>query len=181
MSEFSDLKAEHLKLAGKSPKPMSLDALRSRVAELRTNAAQSAAAASAPAGGREQGLMGSPRLPASVRIAGEERQLGDAVRMAFEKSGLSAEDWNALSEDDRDARISTVIDVVPDAPTTPAAPSLSADLAELDLVLGEDGRVLIEMLTGLSGPELSLSPGDPHRAEPAEAVRLVRAQFAKKG
>ncbi len=36
----------------------------------------------------------------------------------------------------------------------------------------------INMLTGLSGPELSLSPGDPHECDDLEAARLVLAGFA---
>jgi hypothetical protein len=50
---------------------------------------------------------------------------------------------------------------------------------ELELTIGKDGKVGLEMLTGLSGPTISLSKGDPHSCDPAEAVRLVRAGFAK--
>ncbi|WP_375290910.1 hypothetical protein [Qipengyuania sp.] len=36
----------------------------------------------------------------------------------------------------------------------------------------------LKMLTGLSGPELTLSPGDEHEFEDAEADRLIEAGFA---
>lgn len=38
--------------------------------------------------------------------------------------------------------------------------------------------MLLKMTAGLSGPELSLSPGDQHEFEIAEALRLVEAGFA---
>lgn len=37
----------------------------------------------------------------------------------------------------------------------------------------------IKMLTGMSGPEISLSPGDPHECDDLEAERLIRAGFAE--
>lgn len=36
----------------------------------------------------------------------------------------------------------------------------------------------IKMLTGLSGPEYNLAPGDERDFEDAEAIRLVSAGFA---
>ncbi len=48
-------------------------------------------------------LNGSNTLPALIEIAdGKSVQLGDVVRQAFEKSGMSVEAWNALAETDRD-------------------------------------------------------------------------------
>jgi hypothetical protein len=39
--------------------------------------------------------------------------------------------------------------------------------------------MLVKMKTGLSGPELSLSPGDEHEFDDAEAQRLIDAGFAE--
>lgn len=36
----------------------------------------------------------------------------------------------------------------------------------------------LKMLTGLGGPDVSLTRGDPHTCDDFEAVRLVRAGFA---
>ena len=55
-------------------------------------------------------LFGSSVLPAHVEIAeGKTVPLGDVVRAAFAKSGLSAESWNALSEADRDEKLAAEI------------------------------------------------------------------------
>lgn len=53
------------------------------------------------------------------------------------------------------------------------------DPADFGLVVDDDGMVSLEMLTGLSGPKVCLAKGDPHRCEPQEACRLVRAEFAR--
>jgi hypothetical protein len=37
----------------------------------------------------------------------------------------------------------------------------------------------IRMLTGLSGPDISLAPGDLHECVAAEAKRLIAAGFAE--
>lgn len=39
--------------------------------------------------------------------------------------------------------------------------------------------MLLKMLTGLSGPDLSLSLGDEHEFDNAEAERLIGAGFAE--
>jgi hypothetical protein len=67
--------------------------------------------------------------------------------------------------------------------TVPALASEQSqdELFELNLVLDADGLVTLEMLTGLSGPSISLAPKDPYRCEAAEAVRLTRAGFAQQG
>lgn len=55
------------------------------------------------------------------------------------------------------------------------------ELAELGLVVDPDGKVTLELLTGLSGPEFSLAPKERYRCAPTEAVRLTRATFARQG
>lgn len=70
------------------------------------------------------------------------------------------------------------VEANPDLSVAPAAEAVD-ELEEVDLVIGEDGLAGLEMLSGLSGPEISLAPGDPHRCPVDEAIRLVRAGLAK--
>lgn len=37
----------------------------------------------------------------------------------------------------------------------------------------------LKMKVGMSGPDISLSPGDPHECEDAEALRLIEAGIAE--
>lgn len=55
-------------------------------------------------------LFGSSVHPTSFEINGNTLSLGDVVRSAHAASGLSIEDWNALSEDDRHNRIDAELD-----------------------------------------------------------------------
>jgi hypothetical protein len=57
-------------------------------------------------------LNGSSIHPGIVKVAGFELQLGQVVRAAWQKSGLSVEEWNALPNEARDAFIDAEIDVV---------------------------------------------------------------------
>jgi len=41
-------------------------------------------------------LLGSSLLPAMIWIGEKQVQLGDVVCKAFEKTGLTASEWNAL-------------------------------------------------------------------------------------
>lgn len=55
-------------------------------------------------------LNGSNTLPATKEIAaGHTVQLGEVVMAAHQKSGLSVEAWNALSEDERDGLLNEII------------------------------------------------------------------------
>jgi hypothetical protein len=69
----------------------------------------------------------------------------------------------------------------PEAGSEAAAdePSIEEQLAELGLEADADGQVEIQLLVGVSGPETNLAPGDVHRCGAAEAVRFVRADFAR--
>lgn len=63
--------------------------------------------ASAPA---QETLLGSNMLPANIELAeGVSVQLGEVVRQAFEHSGLSIADWNALDGDDREAELAAMV------------------------------------------------------------------------
>lgn len=50
-------------------------------------------------------LLGSDQFENSYEIDGDDVPLGDLVGAAYEKSGLTVEQWNELSDEDRDARI----------------------------------------------------------------------------
>jgi hypothetical protein len=51
------------------------------------------------------GLIGSSIQPAKFTVDGLELTLGDMVAVAHAESGLSADDWNKLTQDDRETRI----------------------------------------------------------------------------
>lgn len=77
---------------------------------------QLAAAAAAPAG-TESGtetlndvLLGSSVLPALIKIGEDEVQLGAVVSGAYQLSNLSVAGWNALSEEEREAKLQAYID-----------------------------------------------------------------------
>ena len=58
----------------------------------------------------EETLNGSNTLPALIEIAaGQALQLGEVVAVAHTLSGLTVDAWNALSEAERDERLTTVI------------------------------------------------------------------------
>lgn len=60
-----------------------------------------------------QGVFGSDVQPALIELAeGVSVQLGDVVRRALEKSGLSADAWNDLPGDQREAAIAIEIDIM---------------------------------------------------------------------
>lgn len=50
-------------------------------------------------------LLGSDQFENSYEIDGDDVPLGDLVGAAYEKSGFTVEQWNELSDEDRDARI----------------------------------------------------------------------------
>jgi len=75
-------------------------------------------------------LHGSNVHQATYEIGGQTYQLGDIVSKAFQASGLTAEEWNALEADDREAKIDIALDDIADsAEKTPAADDRAA-LAE---------------------------------------------------
>lgn len=62
---------------------------------------------SAPA---QESLLGSNVLPANIELAeGVSIQLGEVVRQAFEHTGLTVADWNALEEGDREAELAAMV------------------------------------------------------------------------
>lgn len=58
----------------------------------------------------QESLNGSNVLPANIELAeGVSVQLGEVVRQAFEHTGLSVADWNALDERDREAELAAMV------------------------------------------------------------------------
>lgn len=58
-------------------------------------------------------LLGSNILPALVDVAeGLQLQLGDVVATAHAKSGMTVAEWNALVDDDREARLAEAIEAL---------------------------------------------------------------------
>lgn len=56
-------------------------------------------------------LLGSSVLPAMVDIApGKSVQLGNVVARAHKASGLSVDEWNALTAEDREARLAETVE-----------------------------------------------------------------------
>lgn len=77
--------------------------------QTQTPKASTAPATNKPAS--EETLNGSSTLPADIEIAeGQTVQLGEIVMKAHARSGLSAEAWNALPEDEREALLTKEIE-----------------------------------------------------------------------
>ncbi|MNU19699.1 hypothetical protein D3C71_79320 [compost metagenome] len=133
-------------------------------------------------------LLGSSVQPSTVKVAGFDVELGQAVRAAFENSGLTVDEWNALADEDREARIAAVID--PAAELTEAEQlevadgTPAADLTALDPSVApepEDGKTAEapnEALDAESDPgpaaeveaEVEAAPADPVRPPPSVAL-----------
>lgn len=75
-------------------------------------------------------LLGSSVHPESFNLSeGRTVQLGEVVARAQSTSGLTVEQWNALTDDERAAKIDATLDVMASEPP-PAAPLDRAALAE---------------------------------------------------
>lgn len=57
-------------------------------------------------------LVGSSKQESVININGEEKQLGDVVSLAFDKSELTVNEWNNLNDNDREDLIQMQIDVM---------------------------------------------------------------------
>lgn len=71
-------------------------------------------------------LNGSSQHQAQYEIGGTTYALGDIVRAAFAKSGLTEDEWNELDEDDVAAKLDIVLDDMAEAAETPK-PATEAD------------------------------------------------------
>jgi len=83
--------------------------------------AATAAPASAPL------LLGSTKHPGQIDIGGEQVELGEIAAFAFEQSGATVDEWNALPQADRDVLIDAVIDEARSDAKADAAPQQPAE------------------------------------------------------
>lgn len=81
-----------------------------------------------------EALMGSSVQPAELAISADVTMpLGDVVRHAFAASSLTAAEWNALSEQDREDRIAASLAAMREAAATASAHAdAQAAMGELD-------------------------------------------------
>ncbi len=109
-------------------------------------------------------LNGSNTLPALVEISdGKSVQLGDIVAAAHQRSGLSVEAWNALSEGERDDLLKKV---VADLKAQAAVAALPAELA---------GDLSIAAEAVAQGTADALQEGAPEAHAVFEQVLVISA------
>ena len=90
-------------------------------------------------------LIGSSILPSVITISeGNEVQLGDVVRTAFERSGLSTEDWNAQDETVRESLLNAEIEIIKAA--NAASEKAAADQAAAELAATKEKAGSIEVV-----------------------------------
>jgi hypothetical protein len=92
-------------------------------------------------------LIGSGILPALILISeGNEVQLGDVVAAAFERSGLSLEEWNAQDDQVRESLLSAEIEIL--KASAAAAEKAAADqaAAEIEAAKEKGGSVDVVLL-----------------------------------
>lgn len=175
-------------------------AARSSKAPAAAPAAPAPAPTSAPAPAQEQVqeqvvLLGSSTLPALIEIGGKEVQLGTIVAAAHAASGLSAADWNGLSEEDRDERLNAQVEAMQQQADAEAEEAESKRLSEAAvdafsdqspkfprrvLVSNNAGLALVEPITGAyiqPGGKAHITLTDPdHAHRVAENLRAVLDQ-----
>ncbi|CAH0339578.1 hypothetical protein [Rhizobium sp. CECT 9324] len=116
-------------------------------------------------------LNGSNTLPASIEIAeGHTVQLGDVVMAAHQKSGLSVDAWNALSEEERDGLLNKVIaDFKAEVALASLPADFKADLADAATAIAQGTAEAlqerpVEGQWMIASPVLLVSaPGGPRR------------------
>lgn len=102
-------------------------------------------ASNTPAHDASAVILGSSTLPALILISqGKEIQLGDVVNAAFERSGLSTEDWDAQDEAARDGLLNAEIEIIKAAHI--AAEKASADKAAADIEAAKQNAGSVEVV-----------------------------------
>lgn len=97
---------------------------------------------------KKTALLGSDILPALILlIAGVEVQLGEVVARAHSDSGLSAEEWNELPNDDREERLAQAVEAM----RAEAQAKAEADAAEKWLADSVEALVLSDSFYGKCG------------------------------
>lgn len=82
----------------------------------------------APTGTKPVGaLAGSDALPPQFEINGKTITQLQAVQKAFEASGMTSDEWNELSQEERTAKIEIALDELADAVDAPEGDELDLD------------------------------------------------------
>jgi hypothetical protein len=116
------------------------------------------------AGKKPSGILnGSSQHQAQYEIGGQTYALGDVVRIAFEKSGLSEDEWNALDEDDVAAKLDIVLDDLAEA-AEKAAQNPGAAATEAD-----ERAALVKLYEAKFGTK-------PHHKTGVETIRAKLAE-----
>lgn len=107
--------------------------------------------AAAPRASSAETLLGSSTLASQFTIGGKEVTLGAMVTEAHKRSGLSVEEWNALSAEDRDGHLNAlkaVLETEAAAAEKPSVHDLAVALgAHLNAFAAEHGMSTDEIIT----------------------------------
>jgi len=140
-------------------------------------------------------LVGSDSFESSYEIGEQTVPLGDLVRSAFENSELTVQEWNELPEEERDALIGAVLEVMQaavagheqaggekdQAGTGNAEPALAG--TEAEQAGGADGSVAGESGGGDNASQDGGAGGSVENAQPDEREQLAaeyKERFGKK-
>ena len=82
-------------------------------------------------------LAGSDDHQPQYEINGTVYSIGDVVRMSFDKSGLTSDEWNALDEEDRAAKIDITLDAIADGETVAQSEDREALAARYEAKFGK--------------------------------------------
>ena len=112
-------------------------------------------------------LLGSSALPSIIEIAaGNEVQLGAVVARAHKDSGLSVADWNALANDDREAKLAATVEAMKAEASAPKLVDHTAHAKDALLEMAADEKV-----EGISSTM--------NKREIADAINKKRAEAAQ--
>ena len=156
MSELGPLRAEYKLLAGKNPSPaLKADALRAKIDELKAAAAPPAQ--DPPA--QDPPAQDPPAQdPPAQDPPAQDPPAQDPPAAAPEGPAPSAGDEPA--------------------PESEQEQSVEDACAELGIEIDADGNATVVLTVSMAGAEVK-APGDLHHSAADEAVRLIRAGFAK--
>jgi len=98
-------------------------------------------------------LLGSNLLPSMVEIApGMEVQLGAVVMRSHKESGLSVKDWNALADDEREAKLAATVEAMK---TDEAAKPVDPDKHKRDELVAMAEAAGVEIATNATKAEIA--------------------------
>jgi hypothetical protein len=140
----------------------------------------------------DQALLGSSTLPGIIVIAeGVEMQLGDIVGKAFEVSGLTTDEWNALTDEERDELLNEQI-TIQKSLAEDKAKSAANTTANTGKAQGDDSNTAAPANTGAGTSEDTRTPAQKRKdtlaakaaaggnSKPASAKPKANPALAKK-